>query len=92
VPLLISWDYGNTEVMHGRFTVGKANADIVVADEYLSAPHVVFWPQGEHWLAEDMASTNGTWLNGPERVYGPVKLSKGDKVRIGRTVLTVVPF
>jgi pSer/pThr/pTyr-binding forkhead associated (FHA) protein len=66
--------------------------DIVIADEYLSSPHVRFWPEQDRWLAEDLASTNGTWLYGTERVYGPVVLHKGDTIRIGRTVLTVVPF
>ena len=40
------------------------------------------------WYAEDLGSTNGTWLNGL-RIYAPQPLKKGDKIRIGHTVMTV---
>ena len=46
---------------------------------------------------QDLGSINGTWFHqGGEldlrhRIYGPVLLARGDKIRIGRTILTVVP-
>lgn len=97
MPLLVSWGDGHSMAMHDRFTVGSDRADpapdIGIADEYLSSPHVRFWPQGGRWLVEDLGSTNGTYINGGfKREQGPCALRKGDTVRIGRTVLTVVPF
>jgi len=41
------------------------------------------------WYVEDLGSTNGTWLNG-RRIFSAQRLKKGDKIRIGRTVITVV--
>ena len=38
---------------------------------------------------EDLNSTNGTWLNG-RRIFNAQRLKKGDKVKIGRTVIVVV--
>jgi len=38
---------------------------------------------------EDLGSTNGTWLNG-RRIYSAQRLNKGDKIRIGRTTVTVI--
>lgn len=78
------------------FTIGRAGAGqitgpiLAVDDEYVSPFHVAVHPWGGGWVAEDLGSTNGSWLNG-QRFYGPVPLAKGDKLRIGRTVLTVVP-
>ena len=61
-----------------------------IDDEYASHWHALFSPRLDGWTVEDAGSTNGTWLNG-EKIYGARKLAKGDKVRIGRTELTVVP-
>jgi pSer/pThr/pTyr-binding forkhead associated (FHA) protein len=38
---------------------------------------------------EDLGSTNGTYLNG-RRILAAQRLRKGDKIRIGRTTLTVI--
>ena len=42
-----------------------------------------------YWYVEDLNSTNGTWLNG-RRMFSAQRLKKGDKVRIGRTTVTIV--
>ena len=85
------------------FTIGRSSADerrhcdVTVDDDYASAPHARFYFRDGIWFVEDLGSTNGTWLNWQSiwepgtRVYGPAPLAKGDKLRIGRTVLTVVP-
>lgn len=90
-------------VFHEAFTIGRASTDerrhcdLTVDDEYASAPHAAIWPCGGGWVVEDRGSSNGTWLNETyshspaSRVYGPTPLAKGDKLRVGRTVLTVVP-
>jgi hypothetical protein len=74
-----------------RFTAGRTGAGLDLSlDEYVSTRDAGFAPAGDGWTVEDPGSTNGTWLNG-QRVYGPHPLARGDKIRIGHTVLTVVP-
>ncbi|MGH3149875.1 MAG: FHA domain-containing protein, partial [Streptosporangiaceae bacterium] len=41
------------------------------------------------WYVEDLNSTNGTFLNN-RRIFSAQRLKRGDKVKIGRTVITVL--
>jgi pSer/pThr/pTyr-binding forkhead associated (FHA) protein len=61
-----------------------ADCDIVVQDDYASSRHarVTRSEDGRVWV-EDLASTNGTWVNG-RRVWGPQQLVHGDRLRIGK--------
>jgi pSer/pThr/pTyr-binding forkhead associated (FHA) protein len=70
------------------FTVGR-QGNIVITDEFASSHHARFQVAHGLWFVEDLGSTNGTWLNG-RRFRAPQHLKKGDKVKIGRTVMTVV--
>jgi pSer/pThr/pTyr-binding forkhead associated (FHA) protein len=80
-----------TDVFRVPFTVGRSDtAGITLDDEYVSPRHALFWPADGIWFVEDAGSTNGTWLNG-QKIYGPHRVSKGDEIRIGHTVLTAVP-
>jgi pSer/pThr/pTyr-binding forkhead associated (FHA) protein len=57
-------------------------------DTFTSSVHArVFTRGGELWL-EDLGSTNGTWLN-DEKVEGPARLQRGDRVKVGSTILEV---
>lgn len=78
-------------VFHDGFTIGRAGrgADFEVDDEYASPGHAKCTPLGGVWVIEDLGSTNGTHVNGI-RTYRQF-LSGGDKVRVGKTVLIVVP-
>jgi len=79
------------------FTVGRCGSPrmicpLAVDDKFVSSPHARFFPEGGEWHVEDLGSTNGTYVNGGwERIQQRHQLAKGDKIRIGRTVLTVVP-
>jgi FHA domain-containing protein len=42
-----------------------------------------------YWFVEDLASTNGTWLNN-RRIFSAQRLKRGDKVKIGRTLVVIV--
>lgn len=77
------------EVVLGRqrFTVGRAGADIEVADESVSRLHAVFEPMSTHWVVHDLGSTNGTTLNGA-RTVGARVVRDGDVIRIGATAIT----
>lgn len=98
---------GDTVAFDHSFTVGRGNdqhhPDITIGDDtYVSVLHAGFTHDGEGWRVQDMGSSNGTYLNDvtPDgnrtyakeaRVHGPALLRRGDKVRVGMTVLTVVP-
>ena len=72
-----------------EFTVGREGS-LVIDDEFASGRHARFQVARGRWYVEDMGSTNGTWLNG-RRIQAAQWLKKGDKIRIGNTVITVEP-
>ena len=59
---------------------------IVLEDEYVSSRHARVVPDGDGWLLEDLGSTNGTRLDG-RPLRGPVPLSAGQRLEIGRSTL-----
>jgi pSer/pThr/pTyr-binding forkhead associated (FHA) protein len=80
---------GNDRQSFGaEFTVGR-QGKLVIDDEFASGHHARFRPVRGLWYIEDLGSTNGTSLNGL-RIHAGQRLKKGDKVKIGHTVMTVV--
>jgi len=77
-----------THVFHADFTVGRQGT-LPLSDEHASSHHARFQYAHSLWYVEDLGSTNGTWLNG-RRIIAAQRLRKGDKIRIGRTTMTVV--
>jgi pSer/pThr/pTyr-binding forkhead associated (FHA) protein len=77
-----------TRIFDADFTVGRQGT-LAVSDEHASSHHALFQFAHGLWYVEDLGSTNGTWLN-KRRIFAPQRLKKGDKIRIGRTVMTVV--
>ena len=73
-----------------EFTVGREGS-FVIDDEVASGRHARFQVARGMWYVEDLGSTNGTWLNG-RRIQATQWLKKGDKIRIGHTVMTVEPI
>ena len=72
----------------GSFILGRGKADVVLADPKISSRHVelkIFGP-GHYYLC-DLASTNGTFLNGVR--VDRRKFDHEDEIRIGDTVLRV---
>jgi pSer/pThr/pTyr-binding forkhead associated (FHA) protein len=72
----------------GDFTVGRQD-NLASSDEFASSRHARFHVAHGLWYVEDLGSTNGTWLNG-RRIGGPQRLKKGDKIKVGHTLMTVV--
>lgn len=84
-------DKAHTHAFTEDFTVGRTGTDLEIDDEYVSPRHAVFRPSlQKYWTVEDLDSANGTWLNG-RRVRGLTWLFRGDKVKIGHTILIVTP-
>ena len=84
-PVTITFDglealrFSQPEVIIGRST----GCDVTLEDKTVSGRHArLAYHHGQWWL-EDMASTNGTFLNG-EPVSAAVVLTHGDQVRCGQ--------
>ena len=58
------------------------NNAIVIDDPFASADHAVLTYRGRSWYVEDLASTNGSYVNG-RRVEGVAPMGFGDELQIG---------
>lgn len=74
--------------LHGERTfIGRRpDCQIVLADPAVSNRHAVVIREGDTFLIQDLASTNGTFVQG-ERITGPRELQEGDQIRMGNSVL-----
>jgi pSer/pThr/pTyr-binding forkhead associated (FHA) protein len=79
---------GQTHTFYTEFTAGRQGS-LVIGDEHASSHHALFQLAHGYWFVQDLDSTNGTWLNN-RRVYQAQRLKKGDKIKIGRTVVAVI--
>ena len=65
--------------------IGRApDATIVLDDDFVSTHHARLTPNGNHWIVEDLGSTNGTWID-RTRVSTRTVFRPGTQLRIGRT-------
>ena len=75
--------------LDGSVTIGRsAEADITIADTFVSNRHARVTPSAGGPIVEDLGSTNGTVVNGT-RISGPTTLRKGDNLTLGDVVLKV---
>jgi pSer/pThr/pTyr-binding forkhead associated (FHA) protein len=74
-------------VFHTSFTAGRQGT-LVIMDDFASGHHARFQVAHGFWYVEDLDSKNGTWLNG-RRIHAAQRLKKGDKIKIGHTVMVV---
>ncbi len=72
------------------FTIGRSGVCSLSIDDdvYASTHHAKIFRAGSHLMAEDLGSTNGTYVNA-ERIVRPTRLTKGDLVQVGATILEV---
>ncbi len=82
-PLLIR-HFSTPEVILGR----DAGCDFSVNDQTVSSRHARLSYHQSQWWLEDMASTNGTYLNGME-VTAPVVITQGDGLRLGQVSISI---
>jgi type III secretion system (T3SS) inner membrane Yop/YscD-like protein len=76
-------------VTRSRITVGREEGDILLGDPLVSRKHAAFEVFGcHHIVVKDLASTNGTYLNG--RLIAYSKLNNGDQIKVGSTLMEAV--
>jgi pSer/pThr/pTyr-binding forkhead associated (FHA) protein len=76
--------YAQPEIFFGR----SSASDFIIDDPTVSARHArLSYRQGQWWL-DDLASTNGTFLNG-EAVKASALVTDGDEIRLGQIVIAV---
>lgn len=65
----------------------RSPADVVLGwDPKVSAEHAELSTVGAGWFVEDLASTNGTYLDG-KRIWGRARLRDQSRVTVGSTVI-----
>ena len=76
----------------GGLRLGRSSSnDVCIKDEELSRNHCLFEAAGDTGLrVTDLASANGTLLNGREIGLDPQPLYVGDCIEVGNTVLKVI--
>lgn len=78
---------GKTFTLGDELTVGRADkCTLVLDDAYVSQMHARIYRRGNDFVAEDLGSTNGTYVN-RERITSAAPLQRGDRIKIGKTVL-----
>jgi pSer/pThr/pTyr-binding forkhead associated (FHA) protein len=79
-PLVLA---GGSETVLGR----SPDCTLTVPSPRASRRHAVVRREGDRVLLRDLASTNGTWLNG-DPVTLERELRSGDRIEIGDTIVT----
>lgn len=77
----MSWEL-TEELLLGR----GERCNVRLEDAYASQVHARIFNRDETAFVEDMGSTNGTYLN-RQKLTSPTELQRGDRVKIGKTVL-----
>jgi hypothetical protein len=94
VPMRVTLDvveFGRTQSFEQRppFEAGRApDSDLVLNDPEVSRRHVRFETRGGIVFVNDLASSNGTFLNG-RRVTEAIEVREDDYVDVGTTRLIV---
>ncbi|MGI9578610.1 MAG: FHA domain-containing protein [Microthrixaceae bacterium] len=82
-PALATTEYE----MAPETTIGRsAGCTIPLDEQYVSQVHTRVFERDGQVFAEDLGSTNGTWVNGV-RAVGPMPARLGDRIQIGNVIL-----
>jgi hypothetical protein len=79
---------GPTYPIGQELTVGRAGGCAIALpdDTFVSSLHARVYRTDQGVSVEDLGSTNGTFVN-QDRVTAPVALGRGDRLKVGSTVL-----
>lgn len=78
---------GQTFEVGDELLIGRSEkCNLVLDDAYVSQMHARIFSKDDRLMVEDLGSTNGTYLN-RNRISSPTQLHRGDRVKIGKTVL-----
>lgn len=67
--------------------IGRESRQLPLTDKTVSRRHCELRIEEDgQWILRDLASSNGTWLNG-QRVNNATRLRLGDQIRVGRSLL-----
>jgi hypothetical protein len=78
---------GSVFALDAVTTIGRdVNNAVVIEDPFASSEHCALTFRGRSWFVEDLASTNGTFLNGIQ-VDGTAPMSYGDEIQVGKVRL-----
>jgi FHA domain-containing protein len=78
---------GKAWPLEGELVIGRgAGCAVHLDDSFASQSHARLFPRDGRWYVEDLGSTNGTFLN-RDRVGSATPMRKGDRMRVGETVL-----
>ncbi len=76
--------------LSGPVVIGRSpDADLVIADDFVSSTHARITPTADGYLLEDLNSTNGTLVNGQPATRA-LPISAGDVIELGQNRLEVV--
>jgi len=76
--------------LSGPVVIGRSpDADLVIADDFVSGIHAKVVPTADGYALEDLGSTNGTLLNG-QPATRPLTIAAGDVIELGQNRLEVV--
>jgi pSer/pThr/pTyr-binding forkhead associated (FHA) protein len=67
-----------------------ADCQLILEDDYVSTRHARVVNGAEGVYAEDLGSTNGTYVNN-QRITAPTTIGLADTLRIGKTILNLEP-
>jgi len=83
-------DAGNVfRINKPRVTIGRSNADFVINDTEASRQHAAIEVRDTTYLLSDLASTNGTLVDG-KKITEPVELQDKSEFVIGTTTLMLI--
>ncbi|MGL5244371.1 MAG: FHA domain-containing protein [Sarcina sp.] len=75
----------STTITLGR----REDNSIVLNDKFVSSYHAKIYVRNNEFYLEDLASTNGTFVN-EQKVTGRIRLKVNDTIRLGSNVFKVI--
>ena len=83
-------DAGNVfRINKPRVTIGRSSADFVINDTEASRQHAAIEVHDTTYMLSDLASTNGTFVDG-KKITAPVELQDKSEFVIGTTTLMLI--